>query len=106
MLDVFVEHPQADGIECGPLFVDVVCEHDQIAVGDRPGLSGYAGAVGLVTVPTVVGALADGHLDQPDLVLLYLLAVVIAATRFGRGPSLVAATLSPIRAYGRSRDHR
>ena len=28
------------------------------------------------------------------MVLLYLLAVVIAAARFGRGPSLLAATLS------------
>ncbi len=34
------------------------------------------------------------HLSEPDLVLLYLLVVVIAAARFGRGPSLLAATLS------------
>src|SRR6185369_7980363 len=31
---------------------------------------------------------------EPDLVMLYLLVVVIAAARFGRGPSLLAATLS------------
>ena len=43
---------------------------------------------------TSIGALARGHLSEPDLVLLYLLAVVIAAARFGRGPSLVAATVS------------
>jgi K+-sensing histidine kinase KdpD len=60
----------------------------------RPRLSRYAGAIALVALPTAVGALVGHHLAQSDLVLLYLLAVVIAATRFGRGPSLVAATLS------------
>src|SRR5262245_61786978 len=54
----------------------------------------YAAAVGLVALVTSVGALARGHLGEPDLVLLYLLAVVIAAARFGRGPSLLAAALS------------
>lgn len=54
----------------------------------------YAAAVVLVAIVTSVGALAGRHLGEPDLVLLYLLAVVIAAARFGRGPSLVAATLA------------
>src|SRR5262245_57245839 len=54
----------------------------------------YVATLGLVALVTSIGALARGHLGPPDMVLLYLLAVVIAAARFGRGPSLVAATLS------------
>ncbi len=59
-----------------------------------PASRGYVAALGLVAAATSIGALARGHLSEPDLVLLYLLAVVIAAARFGRGPSLVAATVS------------
>jgi K+-sensing histidine kinase KdpD len=54
----------------------------------------YAAALGLVGLVTAVGAIARGHLSEPDLVLFYLLAVVIAAARLGRGPSLLAATVS------------
>jgi K+-sensing histidine kinase KdpD len=65
------------------------------AHGDgRARLTTYAATVGLVALVTSVGVLARGYLGPPDMVLLYLLAVVIAAARFGRGPSLVAATLS------------
>jgi len=60
----------------------------------RARLTTYAATVGLIALVTAIGALARGHLGPPDLVLLYLLAVVFAAATFGRGPSLVAATLS------------
>jgi K+-sensing histidine kinase KdpD len=60
----------------------------------RPRLPRYAATLGLVAIVTGVGFLADRHLDLPDLDMLYLLVVVIAAARFGRGPSLFAATLS------------
>lgn len=56
--------------------------------------SAYALTGGLVGLATAVGALSRRHIDLPDLVLLYLLVVVIAAARFGRGPSFLAATLS------------
>jgi K+-sensing histidine kinase KdpD len=59
-----------------------------------PGPSGYVGAIALVALVTALGTLAGTRLAQPDLVLIYLLVVVIAATRLGRGPSLAAATLS------------
>ena len=62
--------------------------------GRRALLARYAEALGLVAVVTGVGGLAGTHLDLPDLVMLYLLVVVIAAARLGRGPSLLAATLS------------
>jgi K+-sensing histidine kinase KdpD len=65
------------------------------ARGDgRPRAPRYAAALALVALVTAVGALARGHLGEPDLVLLYLLAVVLAAARLGRGPSLLAAALS------------
>jgi two-component system sensor histidine kinase KdpD len=54
----------------------------------------YAVTAALVGLATGVGALTPIGLDLPDLVMLFLLVVVIAAARFGRGPSLVAATLS------------
>jgi len=65
------------------------------APGDGRGrLPRYAAALALVTLATSIGALARGHIGELDLVMLYLLAVVIAAARFGRGPSLLAATLA------------
>jgi two-component system sensor histidine kinase KdpD len=54
----------------------------------------YALTIGVVGLTTGVGVLARLRLDRPDVVMLYLLAVVIVAARFGRGPSLLAATLS------------
>jgi len=48
----------------------------------------------MIAVTTAIGRFARPWLSQPDLVLLYLLAVVIAASRLGRGPSLVAAAVS------------
>ena len=52
----------------------------------------YLLAAALVALATGIGALA--RMQLPELVMLYLLGVVIAAARFGRGPSLLAATLS------------
>jgi len=68
--------------------------HARARADGRPRLGAYAAALGLVTLATSVGWLARAHLDQPALVLIYLLAVVIAATRFGRGPSLLATAVS------------
>jgi K+-sensing histidine kinase KdpD len=62
--------------------------------GGRPRPGAYAAALGLVALATALGWLARLHLDQPALVLIYLLAVVVAATRFGRGPSLLATVVS------------
>ena len=57
-------------------------------------LWGYLLTVALVGVATAIGHFTRPHLALPDLVMLYLLVVMVAAARFGRGPSLVAATLS------------
>lgn len=52
----------------------------------------HALAAALVALVTGIGTVA--RMPPTELVMLYLLGVVIAAARFGRGPSLLAATLS------------
>ncbi|MFT3712131.1 MAG: DUF4118 domain-containing protein [Archangium sp.] len=54
----------------------------------------YLLTAGLIALATTVGLFARGHFAEPDVVMLYLLVVVVAATRFGRGPALVASALS------------
>jgi two-component system sensor histidine kinase KdpD len=54
----------------------------------------YGGALLLVAAATGAGVLGRGHLAPADLVMLYLLAIAVAAARLGRGPSLVASALS------------
>lgn len=54
----------------------------------------YAWAGALVATATTVSWLAAGRSELADIVMIHLLAVVIAAMRFGYGPSLFAAVLS------------
>jgi len=54
----------------------------------------YPATVALVALATGAGVLLRGHLAAPDLVMLYLLGIVLVATGFGRGPSLLASALS------------
>ncbi|MDP2924355.1 MAG: ATP-binding protein [Candidatus Omnitrophota bacterium] len=50
--------------------------------------------VGLVFVMTFFGELVKRSLEPTNLVMFYLLAVVIAAIRWGQGPAIVTAILS------------
>lgn len=54
----------------------------------------YGWAAALIALTTGLAALADGQLGIPDVEMLYLIAVMIAAIRFGRGPSVVGAALA------------
>jgi two-component system sensor histidine kinase KdpD len=54
----------------------------------------HLGAAGLVGAITAMGMTVRGSLSQADVVALYLLAIMLAAVRLGRRPSLVAAALS------------
>ena len=56
--------------------------------------SSHAAAVGVVALCTVVAWLAFPHLGPSSLTMVYLLAVVLVAARFGRGPSVLASVLS------------
>lgn len=53
----------------------------------------YLSAVLLVGVTLGVASLLRSVMDLPDLEMLFLLAVMVAAAWFGRGPSLLAAAL-------------
>jgi two-component system sensor histidine kinase KdpD len=56
--------------------------------------SAYARSVGVVALVTVLCAVLSRHVERTNLVMLYLLGTVLVATRFGRGPSVLAAMLS------------
>ena len=55
---------------------------------------GYAGAAGLCLGFALLALPLATVLDSASLVLVFLLAVVLAAAAFGRGPALLAAGLS------------
>jgi two-component system sensor histidine kinase KdpD len=55
---------------------------------------GHAWAVGLVAAATAVAAVGRSAFALPDIVMLYLLAIMIVASQFGRGPSVLASFLS------------
>ena len=52
---------------------------------------GYAGAFAICGVATVAAASLRGTLAESNLVLIYLLSVVLATARFGRGPGIMAS---------------
>lgn len=55
---------------------------------------GYFWAIVVTLLSTAVGRLMFGRLELANLVMVYLLGVVFVATRFGRGPSILASLLS------------
>ena len=54
----------------------------------------YAASIGLVLVTTLLGEFVRRRLEPTNLAMLYLLAVVIAAARWGKGPAVATAILS------------
>jgi two-component system sensor histidine kinase KdpD len=52
---------------------------------------GYLFAAAVVVGVTLVSAPLAAYLDKLNLVMIYLLGVVLVATRYGRGPSTLAA---------------
>jgi two-component system sensor histidine kinase KdpD len=61
--------------------------------GDPQPVAAYVKAVGLVGLTTGAAAAIRSLFPLPDLEVLYLLAVMLAAIRLGRGPSILAAAL-------------
>ena len=97
----------------GSLLDDIVRGSGDIDVhvitGDEPGDAGvrppsaraprspvrhYVGSAAIVLVCLGVSVLLRALFPLPDLQMLFLLAVMIAAAWFGRGPALLAAVLS------------
>lgn len=56
--------------------------------------SRYAGSAGLVALATLVGYPLRLKVEPTNLVMLYLLAVVLAAVRLGRRPAILTSVLS------------
>jgi two-component system sensor histidine kinase KdpD len=54
---------------------------------------GYFWAFAVTLLSTLVGQIVFGRLELANLVMVYLLGVVFIATRFGRGPSILASVL-------------
>jgi two-component system, OmpR family, sensor histidine kinase KdpD len=59
----------------------------------RSPLRSYLVAALVVGLAALVAWLMSGHFQPWDLSLVFLLATVVVAMRFGRGPSILAATL-------------
>jgi two-component system sensor histidine kinase KdpD len=55
---------------------------------------GYLWSSLLVALVTLATVLTRHHLVTPDIVMLYLLAIMIVAVSYGRGPSVAASALS------------
>ncbi len=56
----------------------------------------YLQSIAWVAAATLLGEIIDPFISPANLVMLYLLAVVIAALRLGRGPSITAALVSVV----------
>jgi two-component system sensor histidine kinase KdpD len=54
----------------------------------------YLVSVGLVFIMTLLGEFVKRRLEPTNIVMFYLLAVVIAAIRWGQGPAIVTSILS------------
>ncbi|MCA9517110.1 MAG: sensor histidine kinase KdpD, partial [Myxococcales bacterium] len=59
-----------------------------------PGRANFLAAGGLVAAAALVSALGRDTFAPPDVVALFLSAIMLAAARIGRGPALFAAGLS------------
>ncbi|QPK64291.1 sensor histidine kinase KdpD [Methylomonas sp. LL1] len=55
---------------------------------------GYIWALAVTLLSTAVGRLLFGRVELANVVMVFLLGVVFIATRFGRGPSILASVLS------------
>ncbi len=62
----------------------------------RPGGIDYLASLGLVVLITGFGLQIERSIASTNLAMLYLLAVVVSALRWGRGPALSAALLSAV----------
>ncbi len=56
----------------------------------------YLYSAGIIALVTAATALVQVHLDPANLTMLYLLAVVIIALQWGRGPAILGAALGVV----------
>jgi len=61
--------------------------------GTRATLGAYGYALVVVLVATLLGLVSRSVINTTDIAMLYLLAVVVVASQYGRGPSVAASVL-------------
>src|SRR4029453_14661760 len=64
--------------------------------GRLPLVSQYGATIAMVGVATLLAFVVDHVIAGPNLTLVFVLPVVVAATSFGWGPSLAAALLGAL----------
>ncbi|MGH7575835.1 MAG: DUF4118 domain-containing protein [Longimicrobiales bacterium] len=87
-IDVYVISGIAEGVPAttrGRVALHIPCAAPRYA---------YGWAVALITLATVAAIATRPSFEITNLAMIYLLAVVVVAVRFGRGPSIVASVLS------------
>jgi two-component system sensor histidine kinase KdpD len=67
---------------------------EEARAGRRPAWPGYAWSAVICVAATLLTAPLHGVLDLANIVMMFLLAVVFVAVRFGRGPAVMAAFLT------------
>ncbi len=102
-LNEFLRNSEADKIISSSGSIDVYVVNEETGTPKRITSSAliphhpwnrYLLGAGLVFLATLIGLPLHGALDPTNLVMLYLAAVVLAATFLGRGPSILASILS------------
>ena len=85
----------------GDINVHVITAFEEVPDGKRVAKpldagspSGYAAAVGLTALITVVCSFLYGRIERSNLVMLYLLGVALVASRFGPREAILAIILS------------
>lgn len=64
------------------------------SASDKNRWPNYAKAIGCTALTTALSWIVFEHFELSNLVMLYLLGVVFVATRYGRGPSVLASFVS------------
>lgn len=67
-----------------------------IRASELPAPAGYAVAIVMVGLATLVAAALDGVTTVPNLSLVFVLPVILTAVPFGLGPTLAAAVLGAL----------
>ncbi|MBI5959376.1 MAG: sensor histidine kinase KdpD, partial [Chloroflexi bacterium] len=84
-IDIYVIHGDTDDTRILPA---------QVLLRRENNWSNYLPAVLVIAVCTLVARLMKNHFEPADLIMVYLVGIVVVATRYGRGPSTLASLLS------------
>ncbi len=87
-LDLIMLSPERQGTQAGT--GDLRSVRDKAVVA----WAAYAKAFGVSAGATVLGDVLVGHFELSNIVMLFLLAVVLVALRWGRGPAVLAAVVN------------